>query len=268
MKNNIDWEAIPEKEYEAYKRRVEIVEIILDESIDMVEKKRLKIKYCEDNGVSMRTVANYVYKYREKGRIALLFYHPRPKSLRIYDVKLREKIIELIGELPTRSVSTLRRLLNDDGKYRDKIGCISNRTIYRFLKENGLSQRERFQLLRENGRKSYHGFEAAFSLALVQADARDGIWLNCHDGKVRKSYLFLWIDDFSRKILFGKYYLSEKLPCLEDSFKYMVLRWGIPLKAYMDNGKVYISRHFMGILSELGIKQLHHKPSGPCERKN
>ncbi|RLB88961.1 MAG: hypothetical protein DRH10_06770 [Deltaproteobacteria bacterium] len=260
MKNNLDWEAIPEKEYEAYKKRVEIVEIILDDSIDTIEKKRLKIKYCEDNEVSMRTLSNYIYKYREKGPIALLFYHPRPKSLRIHDAHLREKIIELIEELPTRSVSTLRRLLNDDDKYRDKISRISNRTIYRFLKENGLSQKERFQLLRENGRKSYHVFEAAFSLALVQADARDGIWLSCHDGKVRKSYLFLWIDDFSRKILFGKYYLSEKLPCLEDSFKYMVLRWGIPFKIYCDNGKVYISRHFIGILAELGIKQLRHKP--------
>lgn len=260
MKNNIDWEMIPEKEYEAYKRRIEIVELILDDSIDAIEKKRLKVKYCEDNRVSMRTAANYVYRYRKGGRIALLFYHPRPKSLRVQDVNLREKIIELINELPTRSVSTLRRLLNDDDKYREKISCISNRTIYRFLKENGLNQKERFQLLKENGRKSYHAFEAPHSLALVQADARDGIWLGCPDGKTRKSYLFLWIDDFSRKILFGKYYLSEKLPCMEDSFKYMVLRWGIPFKCYMDNGKIYISRHFMGILAELCVKQLHHRP--------
>ena len=27
-----------------------------------------------------------------------------------------------------------------------------------------------------------------------------------------------------------------------------------------DNGKVYISRHFMGVLAELEIKQLRHKP--------
>jgi len=67
-----------------------------------------------------------------------------------------------------------------------------------------------------------------WSMALVQADARDGIWLRLPDGTTKKSYLFLWIDDYSRKILFGKYYLNEKLPCMMDSFKYMILRYGIP----------------------------------------
>lgn len=260
MKHEIDWEAIPENEYQAYIRRLEIVELILDDSIDSETTKRHREQYCEDNGVSMRTVANYVSRYREKGRIGILFYHPRPKSLRIHDERLRIKIIELVQELPIRSVPTLRRLLSEDEQYGEKIGGISDRTIYRFLTENGLSQRERFRLLREDGRGAYHAFEAPHSMALVQGDARDGIWLSCPDGKIRKSYLFLWLDDFSRKILFGKYYLSEKLPCLEDSFKHMVLRWGIPFRIYVDNGAVYISRHFMGVLAEIEIKQLRHKP--------
>jgi hypothetical protein len=80
------------------------------------------------------------------------------------------------------------------------------------------------------------------------------------DGSRRKTYLFLWIDDFSRKILFGKYYLDEKLPCLEDSFKYMLLRWGIPSVIFVDNGKVYVSRQFRSVLAELRIRELHHKP--------
>ena len=53
------------------------------------------------------------------------------------------------------------------------------------------------------------------TLALVQADARDGIWLDTPEGR-KKTYLFLWIDDFSRKILFGKYYFDEKLTALLD----------------------------------------------------
>jgi len=260
MSREIDWQAIPEIEYQAYTRRLEIVELILDDRIDSETKKRIRQQYCEENGLSMRTVSGYVKRYREKGRSGLLFYRPRPKSLRIHDEPLRAKIIELVKELPTRSVPTLRRLLHEDEQYAEKIGGFSDRTIYRFLTENGLSHRERRRLLREPGRSSYHAFEAPHSLALVQGDARDGIWLHCPDGKVRKSYLFLWLDDFSRKILFGKYYLSERLPCLEDSFKYMLLRWGLPSRVYVDNGAVYISRHFMGVLAELEIKQLRHKP--------
>ena len=68
MKHEIDWEAIPEKEYQAYTRRLEIVELILDDSIDSETKKRFRQQYCEENGLSMRTVANYLKRYRQKGR--------------------------------------------------------------------------------------------------------------------------------------------------------------------------------------------------------
>lgn len=124
MKHEIDWEAIPEKEYQAYTKRLEIVELILDGGIDSVTKKRSRQQYCEDNGVSMRTVSGYVKRYREKGRVGLLFNRPRPKSLRIHNEGLRTKIIELITELPTRSVPTLRRFLSGDEQCAEKIRYI------------------------------------------------------------------------------------------------------------------------------------------------
>ena len=89
----------------------------------------------------------------------------------------------------------------------------------------------------------------------MQADARDGIWLDTPAGR-KKTYLFLWLDDFSRKILFGKYYFDEKLTALLDSFRYCLLRYGIPLRVYVDNGKVYVSRHLIAILVELHIKYI------------
>ena len=135
-----------------------------------------------------------------------------------------------------------------------KIKRISDRTIYRFLAEQGLTQAVRYRMLAEDSRSSYRSFEAPHSLALLQADARDGIWLNTPQGR-KKTYLFLWIDDFSRKILFGKYYFDEKLPALMDSFRYCVLRYGVPARCYVDNGKVYISRHMLAILVELLVKQ-------------
>lgn len=77
---------------------------------------------------------------------------------------------------------------------------------------------------------------------LVQGDARDGIWLPDADtGKTRKTYLFLWIDDFSRRILAARYFWDERLPRMEQTFKTMILRWGIPKKVYLDNGSVYVA---------------------------
>jgi transposase InsO family protein len=259
--SGIDWEQIPPAAYEAYRKRLEIVELILDDSIDPNSKRRLREQFLQDSGVSLRTVQNWLARYLTRGPVGLLFLRPRRlRSLRIRDEKLRHKIIELVNELPSRSVPKLRRLLASDPDYAALIAGVSNRSIYRFLQDNELGHAERRAMLGPEASRVYRSFEAPHSLALVQADARDGIWLNLPDGARRKTYLFVWIDDFSRKILFGKYYLDEKLPCLEDSFKYMLLRWGIPVVVYADNGNVYISRQFRCVLAELRIRELHHKP--------
>ena len=254
------WAAIPEHQFSAFLARLELVETLLDDAVPGPDKKQQKQEYMRDYHVSDRTIRSYVHKYRKKGAAGLLFWRRKEPAARIADTELADKITALVTELPTRSIPQIRRLLTEDEKYRDKIAVISDRTVYRFLAENNLGHVQRRRLLTEQGRNAYHSFSAPHSLALVQGDARDGIWITRPDGKKIKTYLFLWIDDYSRKILFGKYYTSEKLPLMEDSFKNMVLRYGIPEKVYLDNGKVYISRHFAYILSELGIKKIHHKP--------
>jgi len=259
--NGLDWEQIREEEFGRYLKRLEIVELILDPTIDGPSKRKLRQQFLQDNGVSERTVANWLARYIKDGPAGLLFARrQRSRSLRIVDAKLRSHILALVRENPGRSVAGLRRLLKDDGEYSGLIAKVSDRTLYRFLSENGLAAAARRAMLQQTAGRAYHRFEAPHSLALVQGDARDGIWLDLPEGRRRKTYLFLWIDDFSRKILFGKYYLDEKLPCLEDSFKYMILRWGIPLAVYVDNGQVYLSRQFRSVLAELRIKELHHKP--------
>ena len=256
-----DWDAMAEKDYQAYVKRVEIVELILEESVDPLTKRDLREKFCQENRLSKRTVQNWLARYIKDGPLGLVFCRRRkPRSPRIADEQLRTSILALVRELPSRSVAKLRRLLSADATCAPRIAQVSDRTVYRFLHENGLGHTQRQGMLGDIVQRAYHSFEAPHSLALVQGDARDGIWLDLPDGSHKKTYLFVWLDDHSRKILFGKYYLDEKLPCLEDSFKYMVLRYGIPVAIYLDNGSVYISRQFRSVVAELRIKQLHHKP--------
>jgi putative transposase len=259
--SGIDWEQIPPESYAAYQKRIEIVELILEDSIDAPTKRKLREQFLTQTGVSLRTLQNWLARYLRQGPTGLLFHRRhRLRSLRVPEEKLRLKILQLVRELPSRSVAKLRRLLRADPTYAPFLQGISDRSIYRFLQENGLGHAQRAAMLGTAASRSYRSFEAPHALALVQGDARDGIWLDLSDGSRRKTYLFLWIDDFSRKILFGKYYLNEKLPCLEDSFKYLIFRWGIPLVLYLDNGAVYISRQFRSVLAELRIRELHHKP--------
>lgn len=255
-----EWHEISENNFEDFQRRLALVETLTDEGIDELTKKEVRQDYCRFHNVSDRTVRNYLKKYREKGAEALLFCRKRETSVRIKDEGLRNKITELIEEIPTRTVPRLRKMISQNEELAPLISRISDRTIYRFLKENDMSQHQRYRMLRENGRKSFHQFQAPHSMNLVQGDARDGIWLKGPDGKMRKTYLFGWVDDYSRKILSAKYYFDEKLPRMEDSFKDMILRYGIPEKAYLDNGAVYIAKQFAAVLSDLRIKKIHHKP--------
>ncbi len=254
------WEDIPDAAFDEFQRRVELVETLLDAGVSDRDKRQAKRTYQEIHHVSDRTIRRYVRMYRKKAPRALLFYRFRPKPERIGDSSLREKLIELIHELPSRSIPQLRRLLAHDDAYGGKIECISDRTIYRFLSEHSLGKKDRIGLTLSVRRSAFRSFEAPHSLALIQGDARDGIWITGPDGKREKTYLFLWIDDYSRKILFGKYYESEKLPRMEDCFKYAVLRYGIPQSCYLDNGKVYVSKHFAYVLAKLSCKKIHHPP--------
>ena len=197
--------------------------------------------------------------HKKGGAQAFLTPTVREPSPRIHDKDLAQAILKLVKERPTRTIPKLRTLLASDSLFAGRVDMVSDRSIYRFLLEHGLSQKTRHALLSEDGRMSFHRFQAARPLDLVQGDARDGIWLDTKDGK-RKTYLFVWVDDYSRKILSGRYYFDEKLPRMEDTFKRLVLRWGIPLKAYLDNGSVYIAKQFAWILGELGTAKLHHKP--------
>ena len=254
-----DWQGLSDARFEKSATILELVESLADEELSLKERKGLREEFRSRHCVSDRTIRNYIARFKKGGAQAFLTPTVREPSPRIHDKELAQAILELVKERPTRTVPMLRKLLVFDPRFADNVGKVSDRSIYRFLLEHGLSQKMRHALLSEDGRMSFHRFQAARPLDLVQGDARDGIWLDTKDGK-RKTYLFVWVDDYSRKILSGRYYFDERLPRMEDTFKRMVLRWGIPLKAYLDNGNVYIAKQFAWILSELGTAKLHHKP--------
>ena len=258
-----EWDTMDQKKLEAFERRVALVETLLDDNIDEAERLQVRRAYQYTNGVSERTIRNYLRRYREEGGKGLLFYRrsaaPSPK---INNTALRTKILELIDERPQRTVPQLRRLLMTDENYAQLTVQVSDRSIYRFLCENGLTQKARMARRIHGDRASFRRFEASCSLQLVQGDARDGIWLPVQPGetKMRKTYLFGWVDDYSRRILHAQYFWDEKLPRMEETFKIMVLRWGIPEKVFLDNGSVYIAGQFARILADLGTKKIHHGP--------
>jgi putative transposase len=255
------WQNVPDQQFNAFLDRLALVELLLDETVPLPDKQKARYEFMIIHKRKERTIRHWCQLYREQGTEALLFYRTHEVAPRIAEPELKEKILALIEEVPARSIPKIRELVTQDEALADSIANYSNRTIYRFLQERNLGKKQRRALAyRGPSKNAYHQFEAEHSLRLIQGDARDGIWLPGKNGKPRKTYLFLWIDDYSRKILFGKYYFSERLHCMEDSFKHAVLRYGIPQKCYLDNGAVYVSKQFAFVLKELECKKIHHKP--------
>ena len=228
-----DWQGLSDARFEKNATILELVESLADESLSLKERKALRDEYQSRHNVTDRTIRNYIGRFRKGGAQAFLASTAREPSPRVRDKGLADAILNLVKERPTRTVPKLRTLLAADSLFARRVEVVSDRSIYRFLLEQGLSQKTRHALLCEDGRMSFHRFQAARPLDLVQGDARDGIWLDTKDGK-RKTYLFVWVDDYSRKLLSGRYYFDEKLPRMEDTFKRLVLRWGIPAKLYLD----------------------------------
>ena len=246
----------PEKENDLLDR-IAIVEQMMDPQLVDEDKKKIARQYMDKIDCGSRTLKNYIKRYAEHGASGLVLYERKHVKGSRNSKELVDAAIALIKENPRRSIPKIREILIQDDAFHDEARRVSERQFYRIAARNGLDSRGR-SLIRDDRRLSYRSFEAPHSMALVQGDARDGIWIDCPDGKKRKTYLFAWIDDYSRKILYAQYYWDEKLPRMEDSFRKMALRYGLPEKIYLDNGSVYISHHFRIVMCDLKVAKLHH----------
>lgn len=250
---------LTESQVNEIQEKYALLEPLLDDYLSPSQKREHRIRICQILQISNRTLRRYVEKIKKKGITSLA----RPirsdsGTYRQFSEEILEKALVLLKQNPYRSIPMLMNLLKADPEFQEKAEKFSPSTLYYHLRKSGFNFKHRKDP--EKNTKVYHLFEAAYPNQLWQGDARHGIFLpNPKDHKkMRKTYLFAWVDDFSRKIMYARYYWDEKLPRLEHCFKHAVLSWGIPKKLYCDNGKTYVSKKFLLLVSTLDIKKIHH----------
>ncbi|KKM43474.1 hypothetical protein LCGC14_1563040 [marine sediment metagenome] len=235
-----------------------LIEPLVDTYLSESEKREYSRQVCTKLCISERTLRRYLQRFREEG-IYTLIRKKRSDAgvLRVFSDEILKKTLQLLEQNSSRSIPMLMKLLETDEQIASQVRNISPSTLYYHLKEAGYNFKNRDE---EKSQRMYHRFEALYPNQLWQGDARHGIPLPNPDNpkKMKMTYLFAWMDDFSRKIMYAKYYWDEKLPRMEDCFRHAVLRWGLPEKIYCDNGRVYISNHFLLLVTDLEIKKIHH----------
>src|SRR5882672_1539274 len=206
--------------------------------------------------VSVDTLLDWALRYRTGGFDALA---PKPRQDRGQSRALTPQLASLIERLkrenPHRTGTTLlRELALSAGK---DAPALSPSTLYRFLKQRGLSER---QLLAPQEHKK---FEAEFSNQIWQADMLFGPWIRRPSGGRIQAFLHATLDDASRLIPHAQFYSSQGLDASLDCLRQAIAARGVPVRLYIDNAKIYRSQQLARIAASLGTLIVHTPPYQP-----
>lgn len=218
------------------------------------------IPYSEKTRISIRSLERYLQAYEQGGFEAL---KPRCRekkgSLKQFDPSVLQHALHLRKEIPSRSVETIARLLELEGKVAP--GTMKIRTLARFFQEQGWSRRE----MDRQVTKVFRHFEHEEPNDCWQADTQHSLYMPdpADPDKRRKAYLIAIMDDHSRRIVHAEFFFEERYPRLERCVQKAVLKYGVPRILYCDNGSVYSAKQFQVVCARMGTKLVHAKPYSP-----
>lgn len=199
--------------------------------------------------VSEETLRTWIRRYR-RGGLEGLADAPHPRRGR--QALTEEEVAIFCGlkrEVPARSLDRLIRIA-EDLKLVEK-GKARRSTVHRALQAYQLSARK----ARPVRRDCLDRFEAGYPNELWQSDMLHGPWLPDprRKKKMRRSYLYAFLDDHSRLCLHGRFSFKGDLPALEIVFRRAMQKFGLPARVYYDNGATYRSEHMRQIVACAGI---------------
>jgi len=221
--------------------------------------KKWNIPYSDRTSIGRSTILRWISLYRASGEEIVALFPKNREDLgkaRVYDKDTCMGLIQLRKELPELPV----RLVRDKAQRRGILPADASAdlsTLYRFFNAEGLMKKTPSQAV--DRRK----FEAEFPNDLWQSDVMHGPKLEVGKERARKVYLIAFIDDHSRLITHGKFYISESLISFKVAFEQALLTRGLPRKLYVDNGSAYKSKQLQFTAASLGIALIHAKPYTP-----
>jgi putative transposase len=224
-----------------------------------IASRQYEIPHSKRCALSVATLLEWAKRYRNGGFEALA---PKPRQDRGQPRRITPQLAGLIERLkrenPHRTGTTLlRELALSCGKDQPPL---SASTLYRFLKQRGLSER---QLLAPQARKK---FEAELANQIWQADMLCGPWVQRPGGGRRQVFLHATLDDASRLIPHAQFYASQGLDACLDCLRQAMAARGVPVRLYIDNAKMYRSTQLARIAASLGTLIIHSRPYQPQGR--
>lgn len=224
---------------------------------------------AEKYEISQKTVHRYYMAYIKDGFEGLMPKEQERSESRVIPDKVLNEAISMREVVPTRSVKDIIFTLETEGLVEK--GTVKRSTLQNNLQEAGYSRRQ-IQDRTFMSEQAVLRFQKKHRMDLVQCDVKEGSQVMV-DGRLHKVYWIAWIDDYSRYLLGGRFFLHQSELDVMESFREMITLYGKPKKIYSDNGGAYISGLLSEVCTNLGVKHSKHLPrccesKGKVERMN
>ncbi len=199
---------------------------------------------------SYKTLAKWVSLYQSGGFDALM---PRERAdkgaTRVLPDTAVEEIFRLKEQFPRLNATQIHRQLVRDSFIPASVSVCA---VQRFVKNNDLKSARNLTM---RDRKAFE--EDSFG-KMWQADTCYLPYIT-EDGKRRRVYCIMIIDDHSRLLCGGRLFYSDSAYNFQKVLKDAVATYGIPQKLYVDNGSSYSNEQLSLICGSIGTVLIHTK---------
>lgn len=246
-------------------RVIGAIEFAIGKSLKEKMKKVAEMTFQDEEGnprkFTWTTINTWYYRYLKHG-VTALEYQPR-KDKGIKRKMTPERLLEAIEQaLPHFRPNNLNkkaiyRFCIEKGLLRAE-ECAQT-TYYRFIKEYDLWNRGEIM------NKKRLAFSMQYANQLWQADTMFGPYVK-HNGTSVQTKLIAFIDDASRVVCHGEFFISENMDTLIKALRSALYKRGIPEQIYVDNGSIYTSKEFTLICARIGCILRHAPVKDPAAK--
>jgi transposase InsO family protein len=204
--------------------------------------------------VAEETIRSWLKKYRQGGFEALLPKERADKGkARKLPLEVADSLLEVKEKEPELTVPLVIKKARASGHIPDDIR-LPNSTVYKLLARHGLTRKS------TSPAKDHRRFAYQYAGDLFMSDVMHGPAVKIDGGRKRKTYLIAFIDDATRVIPYAAFAHSENTAAFMEVLKHAVLRRGIPMRLFVDNGSAFRSQHLSLVCAKLGITLIHARP--------
>ncbi len=218
--------------------------------------------YVHPNGthihLSAETIRKWLYRYLHMGLPGLKAKTRSDKGQHKIPGNICSEMTALRQEHPRWTIARMLKSLGENGIWNGRKP--SRSALYRFATAHNL-QRDPHICPEQDVRP----FAFDHFGQLWMADFLHGPKM-FNGRKKQKTYLHVILDDSSRFIVHGGFYLTESVEPLIYDLMGAVRRFGLPQRFYTDNGPAYASRHLKILCARNGMDLVHTPPFKPQGR--